>query len=531
MPVHNSLTDGPRTLRRLSAILIHFNGSFPAETEGYKTVVSGELEKSLRDAVDEYINSRLGGLQQEIARLQSQVNEAFTQLAERAGGAADPDASVAASISEHIRAAHERGIEEAAAESARTRASSDVAILKAGIEDLSEQRTQSEILSTLVNRAASFAPRVAFFVVKNEQAIGWRARGLEGSVGDDAIRELVLPLSADTPLSDVVRSRNTWSGAPGGNAEDYLLLNRLGSDPPQRMVAIPLIARGRAAAVLYADSAALDADAINLEALETLVRVAGMSVELLVGGGARPAAPAQQPQPAVPETQPQPETAPPPPQEAATPAAQAQPEAQPPQTWATGEGEETPSAAVEEPPAEEAAAQPAYSAPAEYTSEETLVQEAPPPSHDYQDLGATVTDETTAGFEQPRTPAPQEYSAPAPAASGGTAARGWRSADAADLPVEVGSDEERQQHNYARRFARLLVSEIKLYNEQKVREGRLEGDIYLRLREDIDRSRQMYDQRISQPVTARYDYFHQELVNTLAEGDPSKLGREYPGAA
>jgi hypothetical protein len=506
-------------------------------------VVSGELEKSLRDAVDEYINSRLGGLQQEITRLQSQVNEAFTQLAERAGGA-DSDTSVAASISEHIRAAHERGIEEAAAESARTRASSDLAILKAGIEDLSEQRSQAEILSTLVNRAASFAPRIAFFVVKNEQAIGWRARGLEGSVGDDAVRELVLPLSADTPLSDVVRSRNTWSGAPGGNAEDYLLLNRLGSDPPQRMVAIPLIARGRAAAVLYADSAALDADAINLEALETLVRVAGMAVELLVGGGgARPAAaaaPAQQPQQpaaataaAVPETQRQPETAPPPaPEEAAAP--EPEPEAepaepQPSQGWATGEGEETASAVVQEPPVEEAAAEPAYSAPAEYTSDETLVREAPQPSHDYQNMGATVTDETTAEFGPTPEPAPQQ--APAPQQTPAPAARGWRSAETADLPVEVGSDEERQQHNYARRFARLLVSEIKLYNEQKVREGRLEGDIYQRLREDIDRSRQMYDQRISQPVTARYDYFHQELVNTLAEGDPSKLGRDYPGAA
>ncbi len=492
-------------------------------------MVSGELEQSLRGAVDEYINTRLSGLQEEITRLQGQVNEAFAQLAARAGGEGDADTSVAASISEHIRAAHARGIEEAVAESARTRASSDMAILKAGIEDLSEQHSQAEILSTLVNRAASFAPRVAFFVIKNEQAIGWRARGLEGSVGDDSVREIVLPLTADTPLSDVVRSRLPWSGAPGSNAEDYMLLNRLGSDPPQRMVAIPLIARGRAAAVLYADSAALDADAINLEALETLVRVGGMAVELLVGG-ARAAAPAQQrtaasAQPAPAQPEPAPEAAPPPPQE--QPAAQAQPEAAPPtpqaeQTWATGEGEETPSVAVEAPQAEEAQAQPSYSAPAEYTSEETLVREAPPAADDYSGLGATVTDETTAGFEQPPQPAPEQP--PAPAASGGTAARGWRSADAAELPVEVSSDEERQQHNYARRFARLLVSEIKLYNEQKVREGRLEGDIYQRLREDIDRSRQMYDQRISPAVAARYDYFQQELVNTLAEGDPKKLG-------
>ena len=151
---------------------------------------------------------------------------------------------------------------------------------KPPIEDISDQHSQADILNTLVNRAASFAPRIAFFVIKNEQAMGWRARGLEGTVGDDAVREIVLPLSADTPLSDVVRSRTTWSGSPGGNAEDYLLLNKLGSDPPQRMVAIPLIARGKAVAVLYADSAALDSDAINLEALETLVRVAGMAVEL-----------------------------------------------------------------------------------------------------------------------------------------------------------------------------------------------------------------------------------------------------------
>jgi len=100
----------------------------------------------------------------------------------------------------------------------------------------------------------------------------------------------------------------------------------------------------------------------------------------------------------------------------------------------------------------------------------------------------------------------------------------------AELPVEV-SDDERRLHNDARRFARLLVSEIKLYNEQKVKEGRAQGNIYERLREDIDRSRQMYDKRVAPPVAARYDYFHQELVNTLAEGDAAKLGDAYPGAA
>jgi hypothetical protein len=76
----------------------------------------------------------------------------------------------------------------------------------------------------------------------------------------------------------------------------------------------------------------------------------------------------------------------------------------------------------------------------------------------------------------------------------------------------------------------LLVSEIKLYNEQKVADGRSHGDLYQRLREYIDRSRDMYDKRVKPEVAQRYDYFHNELVSTLAEGDEAKLGSAYPGA-
>ena len=99
-----------------------------------------------------------------------------------------------------------------------------------------------------------------------------------------------------------------------------------------------------------------------------------------------------------------------------------------------------------------------------------------------------------------------------------------------ELPVSVSGDEEKRLHVDARRFARLLVSEIKLYNEQKVSEGRMQNDLYDRLREYIDRSREMYDKRVKPEVAQSYDYFHHELVNTLAEGDAGKLGNAYPGA-
>jgi hypothetical protein len=93
----------------------------------------------------------------------------------------------------------------------------------------------------------------------------------------------------------------------------------------------------------------------------------------------------------------------------------------------------------------------------------------------------------------------------------------------------VPPDDEEKLHNDARRFARLLVSEIKLYNEQKVTDGRRNSDLYGRLKDDIERSRQMYEKRVTPAVATKADYFYDELVNTLAEGDVSKLGVDYPG--
>jgi hypothetical protein len=79
-------------------------------------------------------------------------------------------------------------------------------------------------------------------------------------------------------------------------------------------------------------------------------------------------------------------------------------------------------------------------------------------------------------------------------------------------------------HDEARRLARLLVSEIKLYNEEQVEEGRRKRDVYERLREDIDRSRQMYEERVEPRILKSTDYFYQELVRILAAGDARALG-------
>ena len=81
-----------------------------------------------------------------------------------------------------------------------------------------------------------------------------------------------------------------------------------------------------------------------------------------------------------------------------------------------------------------------------------------------------------------------------------------------------------RKHEEARRFARLLVSEIRLYNEQAVQDGRTARDVYGRLKEDIDRSREMFEQRVPADVRADSNYFYEELVRILGDGDPDTLG-------
>ena len=94
-------------------------------------------------------------------------------------------------------------------------------------------------------------------------------------------------------------------------------------------------------------------------------------------------------------------------------------------------------------------------------------------------------------------------------------------------PQDPAAQAERMRKD-AQRFAQLLVSEIKLYNQRRVTEGCKQQDLYVRLREEIDRARAMYDKRVDWLVVDR-DYFHDSVVEILCGGEAELLGEEYPG--
>jgi len=101
---------------------------------------------------------------------------------------------------------------------------------------------------------------------------------------------------------------------------------------------------------------------------------------------------------------------------------------------------------------------------------------------------------------------------------------------AASAPTSAAAgsvSEEDELHKKARRFAKLLVEEIKLYNQPRVEEGRQHKDLYERLKVDIEKSRSTYDKRYAESAVASADYFTQELIRILADNDASLMGASF----
>jgi hypothetical protein len=98
---------------------------------------------------------------------------------------------------------------------------------------------------------------------------------------------------------------------------------------------------------------------------------------------------------------------------------------------------------------------------------------------------------------------------------------------AAAFDVESLPPEVRELHRRANRVAKVAMQDIKLLRPGDVRLGRENKDICNRLRSDLDKARKEYDRRFRAILDHPVDYFHQWMVDILAEGDSKALG-EYP---
>ena len=149
---------------------------------------------------------------------------------------------------------------------------------------------------------------------------------------------------------------------------------------------------------------------------------------------------------------------------------------------------------------------------------------APPPVEEAEEEEAAVEVEPAAAEPaesvheialEPAVEAPAAVEAPPP--------------PAAPARVDVNSlpDDLKQLHHKAKRFAKVTVQDIVNYKKAEVAKGREDKDLYERFREEIDRSKAMYDKRFEKIAGHNIDYLFDELVRVLADNDASALGN-YP---
>jgi hypothetical protein len=307
-------------------------------------------------------------------------------------------------------------------------------------------------------------------------------------------------------LERVLRNEEVvnWDGAN--------LSSRLGVSASVRAILVPMVIKDKVAAAVYVDAVENDAAKLDPASIELVVFTTGLLIDTLAIRKKTPSPSLNDPTGAT----------------AATPP----PAAVPPQAAAPSYREESPEATVAisaaqlremiAPAPAKPVAKPAFTMP---ETDFAAPASATPSAESFLTTAMPAFEAPRPATPPPPPPAPpppplmqdREERASTQYIPPPNLARG--AAPAAGAPAD-----DSKRHDEARRFARLLVSEIKLYNEPKVDAGRRNKDLYERLKEDIDRSRQMYDERIPDDVRKVTNYFYDELVRILADGDASALG-------
>ena len=111
---------------------------------------------------------------------------------------------------------------------------------------------------------------------------------------------------------------------------------------------------------------------------------------------------------------------------------------------------------------------------------------------------------------------------------------GDEAAAVSDLPVEAGlaevpsgathEDDHDPELEAARRFARLIATDIRLYNEEDVLLGRRHGDLQRRMQDHLTRGRDSFRRRFPSIGHIGAEILRDAYVQVLAGGDEGLLG-------
>ena len=384
-----------------------------------------------------------------------------------------------------------------AAESTLTRdgASARSSELARAVSEIQLGTSQREILRAFLDVSARYAARVALFVVKGNHATGWQGRGF---ASNDKLKDFALDASAPAVVRALAPAigRDGLASVPGSDFDRHFL-DELGTPASGEGLILPLMLKDKVAALVYADSGTepdgmLDAGSVELLVLSTSAWLEVNSLRKQ---------------------------------------AHKEPSAAHADSHGIQAGDAPPSNPV---PASTAQAVPAFNDP--------FASHAPAFASGHAKAAAASAGEISAPLATAAVEVPAMATQPAinisavesatavmePVLDTPQSTSHVESAMAPETSAALSAPPEDQEiHRKAQRFARLLVDEIKLYNQVKVAEGRKNKDLYDRLKEVIEKSRGTYQKRYGNTVASSANYFEHEIIKSLAEDDPSIMGANF----
>ncbi len=157
-----------------------------------------------------------------------------------------------------------------------------LSLLKGLMGELANPQESAEISLLVLRLASEYFERAVLFLVKRDELVGL---GGFGDTGDhenmiQKVRRLRVPVGVGSSVDDALSTRASVVRSQADARDvDRDFHDAIGAYTPRAFAFLPMVSRGRAIAVLYADNAVTNAPIPDISGMEIFMAQAGLAME------------------------------------------------------------------------------------------------------------------------------------------------------------------------------------------------------------------------------------------------------------
>jgi hypothetical protein len=157
----------------------------------------------------------------------------------------------------------------------------EMTALKSMFDELRFPTATAEVTLLILRYASEVVNRAVLFMVKKDEVRGLGQFGIElkGKSADQVVRNIRISMSQPSLFLNVIESRRTYLGVLEQNDSHTVLVNELGGEKPDAVIAIPLVVDGKVVLVVYGDNLPDKKPIKGMDTLEIFMNQAGMALE------------------------------------------------------------------------------------------------------------------------------------------------------------------------------------------------------------------------------------------------------------